>query len=198
MALDFQAIFRVFSRRESERKRELPSLDRRFRNRILMLFTNAASGDASNYIHGDYVEDFLSVVRQKLIFNLGRPVLYSRRTARPEDDTYNYLLECSEIEFLDFIELALGQETVTYLHVGLQDNKLVKNLNAAFDADALPYQITDYVWEETVSYMFGGQGTAKKSSLPASNLSRGSDLAQLCRRTCFAPPFSKGPGICQY
>jgi hypothetical protein len=113
-----------------------------------MLLGHTLRGGDDPYNPGGYSDEFWDVVRQKLLFSVGRPRL-SARAATELDDTFIYLETCSDAEFLDFIELALGTDTPMYLHVNLGGhNALVSNINAAFDAGNLPYQLTDYVWEE--------------------------------------------------
>src|SRR5262249_6446343 len=106
-------IFNVFSRREKARGRPVKPLTEKFRNKVMLLCRDGLSGVHEEYNRfqlQDRTLDFWLEMHRKFQYLLGRGKL-SRRPARDEmEDAFHFLAECSDGEFLDFIEMIFRAE----------------------------------------------------------------------------------------
>ena len=154
--MKISSIFSVFSRREQVRDRPVKPLSPSFRNRVLLLCRDTVSGVNSDQHwnwRGDYTSEFWEEMHRKLEYLKGHPVLSSGRTSSQIEDAIAYLLECSDGEFLDFLELIF--QTECYRRICPAENEFVREINALFEVETLPYYLTEFVRESGKEFFMG-------------------------------------------
>ena len=103
--IDLSRIFGAFSRRSGPPQDLNVPLTPEFRNRMLQLCT--ATFPLQHKPFGAFypeLTEFWSEIREKLLFLLGRRTLASPRRQDPAGEIIEFLLQCSNEHFLDFIE----------------------------------------------------------------------------------------------
>lgn len=158
--MKLSAVFDVFSKRDKEADvftYEVPTV---LRNKILMycrdVFSNSRGIDGGR----SCINEFWNEVHQALQYRHGKPQLvegyYSRSKA---EDAVSFLLDCHDEEFLDFVEYIFKVECL--FHVPLEENDLVREINALFISEGVGYELTEMVKETVVEpvdwYPFFGQ-----------------------------------------
>ncbi len=141
--MNFQTLFGVFSRRETQQ----PSaeLTDSFRNRIMM-----RCRDVFSYFGN--LEDFWIQIHSQLSFLHGRPSLSNNLNSNAVNDVLTFLGTCSDTHFLDFIEIIFQVEQTQRL----PDSKtLIDEFNQFLLIDNLPFAITDFVWESGTEIAWG-------------------------------------------
>ena len=139
--MDFGQIFESFSRRKEAPEQGMKSLTPEFRNRILMLCVER-HGIALPYSDGPPA--FWSRMHQCLRYLHGRSSLASTREFSVVDDSVVFLGECNDEHFLDFVEFIFSIQDS--LRSSSTQQVSVAEVNVFFDADNLPYYLTDFVY----------------------------------------------------
>ena len=137
--MNFSQIFGVFSKRSEASDRAVRPLTSEFKSRVLLLCNTTFS----DYIHRpNYptIREFWEDIHTKLQYLHGRPTLTGKRVASVAEDAINFLLQCSDEHFLDFVEM------IFQIHGVAGDSALVNSINTFFDVDSLPYRLTDHVY----------------------------------------------------
>jgi len=89
---------------------------------------------------GDYNGDFWNEINRRILYRTGGGQLGSFGGGR---EAFNYLLNCSGKEFLDFLEDIFSADA--FFHVSSGDDKLIDELNKILRLDNLPYHVTHFV-----------------------------------------------------
>jgi len=131
-----RGIFDVFSRRQGEQGAARKKLTKTFRGRALMLFRDASHGG---------IHEFLDVLHGRFAYLLGRHSLTGQRFKRPSEDLLDYLGQCADEQFLNFIEYALRFDCAHYL--GSNRELVIERLNEFLMIDDLPYHVVPTVWD---------------------------------------------------
>jgi len=154
--MDFGRLFGVYSRRQSPLGLKAEPLTREFRTRVMLRCHEVFKRKGLDWEAWAILEKRLAYLHGNL--DLGRG-------DNPADRVTNWLGGCSDEHFLDALEFILeGGEG--YSTSGFE--VLVDDVNSFFHADALPYAITRYVWEDFVSDegMFAGLPGKRLAQLP--------------------------------
>ena len=147
--MNIKELFDVFSRRGQEAQKPLKPLTLTFRNRILMLCRDRFLTD-----RGDYREELWREMHSRISYLLGRPHLSKTSDIRSEiEDVLQFLLECEDAHFLDFIEYIFQIEC--YWRLCNDDNQMVDEINHFFILEDLPYSLTPFVRETRVEKIYG-------------------------------------------
>jgi len=131
-----RGIFDVFSRRQENQKAARKKLTMAFRNRTLMVFRDAT--------HGGLYE-FMDQIHGRFAYLLGRNSLTGKRYSRPADDLGEYLGQCEDEQFLNFVEYALRSDCTYFFGANL--DTVIERINEFLMIDDLPYHIVPQVWE---------------------------------------------------
>ena len=145
--MNFAAIFSVFSRRNSLAVEHDIHLTKEFRNRVFLLWSRIFRQETS----GVYISDptLWEQVYDKLLYLQGRQRLSVRHAQSRDVDLRNFLSECSDEHFLDFIELSF-QTTSLWQEIDLRDGTpidvtaIIDDVNRFFEVDDLPYYLTKF------------------------------------------------------
>ena len=142
--MNFSSIFNVFSKRDKLMEDKGVSLTPEFRNRIIKLWLDTFPKESESR----WVLDRPSLWREvydKLIFSLGTLRLsVTQEATHYINDLGNFLGECSDEHFLDFIELSFQSSAIRDSSVHVQD--IIDAVNRFFQHDDLPYRLTDFVY----------------------------------------------------
>lgn len=140
--MNISRVFTVFSRRNPRTTGKTP-LTPEFRNRVLLLWSRVFPKD-------DLVQTKLWVeTYDKLLYSLGRQRLSTKYASSPHDDLINFVGECTDEHFLDFIELSFQANSIhdafdrmsgDRVHV----SELVNHVNTFLEIDGLPYYLTGF------------------------------------------------------
>jgi len=153
--VDIPAIFRHFSRRHGPPSSPLKPLTESFRNRVLMRARDVFA--LSGYDTHLWME-----VHKEFTYLVGRPALSPRAAATDfQGDLAAFLLTCSDVHFLDFIEMVFQTDAVNRIPSDKRDS-LVHDVNTFLEVDQLPYALTGFVWEEYEKLEFGRMGTYER------------------------------------
>ena len=143
--MDFSQIFNVYSRRRNGSNKVIKPLTLGFRNRILFLctetfseFTGLSSPPSMSYFWTD--------IHKKLRFLHARPVLTDMQPISIEDDAIEFILQCSDEHFLDFVEMIFKSKQPWVHNSGINLRKLVEDVNTFLEVDNLPYFLTGFVF----------------------------------------------------
>ncbi len=143
--MDFDRIFNVFSKRDRLPQENGIALTREFRVRAYVLWVRTFPKDFSR--SGLSVGSPLwSDVRDKFLCSLGRIRLSAKAASSVQDDIDNFLDECSDDHFLDFIEFSFQSETIYHSSTPVRD--LIAAVNTFFQEDDLPFFLTDFTHAE--------------------------------------------------
>jgi hypothetical protein len=141
--MTFSDLFDVFSKRPASPNALPKPLTQSFRNRVFMrcrdLFAHAPI-------------EFWTEIQSKLAYLHGRLKLANAQTGTAADDALEFLHDCSDAHFLDFLEYIF--RTDAHFHASSKGN-LVEDFNEFLKHDDLPYAITDFVWTRGTSTHFG-------------------------------------------
>ena len=140
--MNFANIFNVFSKRDRVTEENNKPLTREFRNRVFLLWRRTFRRESAGW--GSDRSSLWSDVYDRLLYSLGQSRLSPRQANTPDDDLDNFLGECSDEHFLDFIEFSFQSEAVRRHEVSVPD--LLKAVNRFFREDNLPYSLTDFTF----------------------------------------------------
>ena len=135
--MNFSNIFGVFSKRAQSPIETTKPLTPEFRYRVVHLLSTAFQ-DPVIRSYGRATESmFWHETHERLLLFHGRSRLGSGTTSSSQMDTLQFLEQCTDVHFLDFIELAFQWKYIWDYPAG--PGELVKNINQFFDVDDLPY-----------------------------------------------------------
>ena len=146
--MNISRTFNTFSKRRSKSKGVRESLTPEFRNRVLMLCYDSLSGPSST-VNEFARSRFWSAMHRELRYLHGYPTLSDRQANSAEEDVVNFLQNCSDEHFLDFVEKIFQLEPTQITWT--RDHRLVNTINEFFDTDGLPYRLTKHVYSQVES-----------------------------------------------
>ena len=132
---------------------DLPELTNSFRTRVLLLWSEQASGTPlmrNTFGHDPFADSLRQEMHNAMQHLYGRQRLGNvNRLLTVDEDLSIFLNECSTAEFFDFMELLFKlPSTEPYRR---QANDQVDAFNSVFRIEALPYEMTAFTeqWERT-------------------------------------------------
>ena len=126
--MTFDFLSKVFSKRSQVPFIAIKPLTAEFKNRVLMLCR-----DSQNYSGWDELH-------KKMAYLHGRPVLTTNSSyVDAAQDTIDFLINCSDEDFLDFVELTFQTGMLSYDQVGV--------LNEFLLFEDLPYAVSEAVFQ---------------------------------------------------
>ena len=109
--MNIKRISQVFSRRAKTNLVSLPAISQATRIRIIQYFLNSFRPNDASFYEDNSVYILSTDIREKLLFVLGRhqldlrnPVTYLDGKSAT-DDLFQFLHQCSDDSFFDFVEL---------------------------------------------------------------------------------------------
>ena len=150
--MNFSHIFGVFSKRNKTSGRGSNPLPPEFRHRVLQLCTETFTGYQGMW-GTPHISLFWSDIHSKLRYLHGRPTLANTRTTSIDADAINFLLNCCDNYFLDFVEMIfhsplLWETPPTLNGQAIDPQELVESVNHLFEVDELPYYLTRFSFPE--------------------------------------------------
>lgn len=142
--MNFHEIFNVFSKRNRPRENSI-SLTPEFRSRVFLLWIRTFPRETSSGFDSGRSR-LWSETYDKLLYSLGRPRLSNRQAYAADGDLDNFLSECSDEHFLDFVEFSFQSDAV--LEHGVAVGELVDAVNSFFQQDSLPFVLTGFTFAE--------------------------------------------------
>ena len=148
--MDFSSIFDVFSKRPQPTVKAGKSLTAEFRYRVLQLCTTAFPERGFGYMFGGSTDAmFWLDMHEKLSYRHGRARLAKIATNSQSADAVEFLADCSDDHFLDFIELIFKWQRLWDFNKNPLE--LLKNVNEFLEVDDLPYYLTEFVFSRPQS-----------------------------------------------
>ena len=133
MGVDLSRLFNSFSRRTGTQVEPKSVLSPEFRNRVIFLCQDHF-----------YAPTFWDQIHRNLQYFHGRQSLSIRGGRDPLQDMGQFLFECSDDHFLDFVEMIFR-----HWEPGVNNQNLVIAINGFLEIDRLPYAITEFVYQPT-------------------------------------------------
>ena len=126
-------IFDVFSRRDKGLHYIDKPLTAEFRHRALQLCTDIFTGYFSTLSMSSTpkITIFWTTIQQNLRYLHGRPHL-TGRAVKADQDAVNFLLDCTDEHFFDFIEIIFKSEKLWELIAVVQMQDLIKGIKRIF------------------------------------------------------------------
>ena len=146
--MKFSHIFDVFSKRNKEVKPFVPNAPLTLRNKIILYCRDVFSNSRSNWGSGDYTGEFWSEIHQMLLYRHGKFQLSNGYPQSQAEDAINFLLNCGNEEFFDFVEYIFRVKCL--FHVAIEENVLVSEINELFASENVGYELTEMVKEEVI------------------------------------------------
>ena len=142
--IDLTSLFEVYSLRDQPSDGMDKALTPEFKNRI-WLFCTEMVHPYDHYSSAGYkIADFWMILRDKLRYIHGLSNLTDRDNVSPVVGVEQFLMECSDEHYLDFIEMFFQSEE---LPMHFSDSELrgaVNSVNKFFSLDDLPYNLTHF------------------------------------------------------
>ena len=133
MRVDLSRLFNSFSKRAGPQITPKSVLSIELRNRVIFLCQD-------NF----YGPTFWEEIHRNLQYLHGRPMLSREGSRDALADMGQFLFECSDDHFLDFVEMIFrGRDPA------VNSQQLVDEVNRFLEMDNLPYAVTDFVWQST-------------------------------------------------
>lgn len=146
--MKFRQIFDVFSRRAKKVEPFVCNVPTTLRNKILLYCQDVFSNSRNNRRGEDYTSEFWNEIHQMLLYRHGKFQLSSGYPRSRAEDAINFLLNCQDDEFLDFIEYIFRVRCL--FRVSNHANVLVAEINELFASENIGYELTEIVKEEVV------------------------------------------------
>ena len=133
MRVDLSRLFNSFSKLTGPQIEPKSVLSPEFRNRVIFLCQD-------NF----YGPTFWEQIHRNLQYLHGRQTLSRGGSRDALADLGQFLFECSDDHFLDFVEMLFRHR-----EPGVNSQQLVNVVNIFLEIDNLPYAVTDFVWQST-------------------------------------------------
>ena len=143
--MNFPRIFDTFSRRHEVTDKPVKPLTPEFKNRVLLLCRDTFPP------YRDFMEPvrpskFWSEIYNWLEYLHARSDLSSKYPYSVDKATVDFLSQCSDVDFIDFIEQIFQLELLWNSVPRVNAIKLVMDVNTFLELDDLPYFLTDFVF----------------------------------------------------
>lgn len=146
--MNFNQIFDVFSRRNKKVEPFIQNVPPTLRNKILLYCNDLFSNNRDNLGTGNYINSFWNEVHQMLLYRHGRFVLSEGSPQSRSEDAINFLINCKDEEFFDFVEYIFRVKCL--FHIPIEENLIVAEINELFVADNIGYELTEIIKEEVM------------------------------------------------
>jgi len=146
--MKFSHIFDVFSKQNKEVEPFVRDVPMTLRNKIILFCRGVFSNSRSTWGSGDYTGEFWSEIHQMLLYRHGKFQLSNGHPQSRVEDVINFLLNCRDEEFFDFVEYIFRVKCL--FHVSTEENALVSEINELFASENVGYELTEMVKEEVV------------------------------------------------
>ena len=120
-----------------------PPLTPEFRNRVILLWRRTFAEESFSG------PTLWSEVHEKLLYSLGRQRLSAKSATTWKYDLFNFIDECSDDYFLEFIELSFQTNSIFYAansmsYEQISSGQVIDNINTFLEVDDIPYYLTKY------------------------------------------------------
>ena len=142
--IDLSSIFDVYSMRDQPAGIEAKALTQAFKNRVGLLCQEIVH-PYDHYSQAGYkIADFWMTLRDKLRYRHGLEHLADRNQYNHVREVEQFLSECSDEHYLDFIEMFFQSEKIPMYFSDRELREAVNNINKFFNLDELPYALTEF------------------------------------------------------
>ena len=142
--IDLSSIFDVYSMRDQPAGIEAKALTQAFKNRVGLLCQEIVH-PYDHYSQAGYkIADFWMTLRDKLRYRHGLEHLADRNQYNHVTEVEQFLSECSDEHYLDFIEMFFQSEKIPMYFSDRELREAVNNINKFFNLDELPYALTEF------------------------------------------------------
>ena len=152
-------IFNVFSLRNKESTFQTIKLSQSFRNKILLYCSEVFQNNSGKYFLKTHWPEFIQEMHTALLYRFGKLQLSTRNSNNKAEDIFQFLQECPDDQFLDFVEMIFKVECIAY--VSIDKNIIVDEVNQFFISENLGYELTKFIEEnsmmEAQGYPFMGR-----------------------------------------
>jgi hypothetical protein len=147
--MKFSEIFDVFSKRDEKADIFVYKVPTTLRNKIVLFCWDVFGNIPGSVVGHDYANEFWNEIHQALQYRHGKPQLFENIYANSRaDDAINFLLNCKDEEFLDFVEYIFKVRCL--IHFYNKENELVQQINELFASENAGYSLTEMVKETVV------------------------------------------------
>lgn len=147
--MKFSSIFDVFSRRNKQAEPFVYKAPTTLRKKVLLFCRDVFSNSRTGWGGQDYTGEFWDEIHQTLLYRHGRFQLVENGNPQSRaEDAINFLLNCKDEEFLDFVEYIFRVRCL--FHISTDENTLVAELNELFVSENVGYELTEMVKETVV------------------------------------------------
>ena len=135
MSINFSQLFSTYSKRQGHQVDPKCTLSPEFRRRVLFLCRDTF-----------YAPMFWEQTHKRLQYLHGQQTLSKRRPMNIQEDAVQFLSQCNDEHFLDFVEMMFQ-----YREPGVDNRHLVVDVNNFLQHDDSPYALTDFVYQSTAN-----------------------------------------------
>ena len=148
--IDLSSIFDVYSMRDQPAGIEAKALTQAFKKNRVGLLCQEMVHPYDHYSQAGYkIADFWMTLRDKLRYRHGLEHLADRNHYNPVTEVEQFLSECSDEHYLDFIEMFFQSEKIPMYFSDRELREAVNNINKFFNLDELPYALTQFSISES-------------------------------------------------
>ena len=149
--MNISRVFDVFSGRNQSTSTKKPPLTPQFRNRVYILWVRVFHKE--NYGYYSNSPTLWNEVYDNLLYSLGRQRLSGKSAYSRDADLENFLGECNDENFLDFIELSFKSNSIFGAIDKRTENRaeiyeIIDEINTFLEVDGLPYYLTRYTFSD--------------------------------------------------
>lgn len=142
--MNFSRNFNIFSKRYKSFGKASKQLTLKFKNRMVLL-VNETFPRYDRGLGGLQESCFWGETHRNLQESLGELHLSSRRTSSAYEDIHNFFSECTNEQFLYFVELIFLSNQLWNPTARVDVVELLMKINEFFEADDIPYFLTGFV-----------------------------------------------------
>ncbi|MCP4373081.1 MAG: abortive infection family protein [Deltaproteobacteria bacterium] len=158
------AIFDVFSKRDEEKGSFNYKAPTTLKNKIFLLCRDIFDNSQGPYIGHGYANEFWNEIHQALQYRHGKVQLFEGSYPNSKtEDAINFLLNCEDEEFLDFVEYIFKVNCLFHVHI--EENEIVQQINELFMSESSGYGLTEIVKERVIepanTFPFGDREVEK-------------------------------------
>lgn len=145
-------IFDVFSKRNKEVEPFLRNVPTSLRIKLILYCQDVFSNSRSYRGGMNYTSAFWNEIHQTLLYRNGKFQLSNGTPQSREEDTINFLMDCKDEDFFDFIEYIFKVNCL--FHISMEKNQIVAEINELFSSENIGYELSEIVEVEVIEPVY--------------------------------------------